>query len=420
MNPTYRVLQVFFPFAAAYFLSYVMRTANAVLSAPLTEEFGLSASDLGLLSSAYFLTFAAMQIPLGSLLDRRGPRNIELFLLIFAIAGCLISSMATGFISLWIGRALIGIGVSACLMAAYKAFRQCFSAHQQPSLASLMLMVGSIGSLAATVPIEWMLPVLGWRGVFLLTALLFAISAALLFWLLPRLPDLQPVNTPYWRDTISGAKAIFGHREYSRFFPFAIFVHGGFLAVQSLWIGPWLRSVDGLNSADAAGAIFILGVIVITAHMLMSWAATRFAQWGWPIDRVLFAGSCLMVIATFGAITNVFADTRLSWGLLFLSTGITGLIYAKFGLTFPVSMAGRANTTINFTAFIGAFAMQWGIGLLIDLFSFLGLSNSSSYRAAFFTWAFTQVFAVFWMWFKGPRRGRSRDAIQSPRSGDQS
>ena len=148
----YGVAQVFIPFAAAYLLSYVVRSVNAVLSGPFTDELGLSASELGLLSSAYFLTFAAMQIPLGALLDRKGPKNVEVVLLLFAVVGCLISSFASGFLALWIGRACIGIGVSACLMASYKAYRICFRDDLQPALASLMLMVGSFGALVATLP----------------------------------------------------------------------------------------------------------------------------------------------------------------------------------------------------------------------------------------------------------------------------
>ena len=190
-----RLMQVFLPFAAAYFLSYVMRSVNAVLSGPLTEDLSLSASELGLLSSSYFLTFAAMQIPLGTLLDRHNPRNVESLLLVLAAAGCFLSAIADGFAMLWIGRALIGAGVAACLMASYKAFRLCFAAERQASIASLTLMVGSLGSLVATLPIEIMLPAIGWRGVFMLTGILFLLSIAALMWLLPAMPaapDHQP------------------------------------------------------------------------------------------------------------------------------------------------------------------------------------------------------------------------------------
>ena len=172
-HSSYSMAKVFLPFAFAYLLSYLMRSVNAVLSDPLTQELMLSASELGLLSAAYFLTFAIMQIPLGALLDRRDPRTVEIALLIIAVIGCLISAIAEGFFSLWVGRAMIGFGVSACLMAAYKAYRLCFAPERQSSLASLMLMVGSIGALLATVPVAVMLPIVGWRGIFVITAICF-------------------------------------------------------------------------------------------------------------------------------------------------------------------------------------------------------------------------------------------------------
>jgi predicted MFS family arabinose efflux permease len=415
MNPPYRLWQVFLPFAAAYFLSYVMRTANAVLSAPLTEEFGLSASDLGLLSSAYFLAFAAMQLPLGSLLDRRGPRHVEVTLLIFAIIGCLISALATGFITLWIGRALIGIGVCACLMAAYKAFRQCFSADRQVSLASLMLVIGSLGSLAATLPIELLLPALGWRGVFLLTAVLFAFSAAAIYWLLPALPTQAPISSRYWKDTFSGIATIFSHPGFRRYLPFAVFMHGGFLAVQSLWIGPWLRTVYGMQTNTAATVLLVLAVVVMCAHLTMSAMATQFTKWKWQLDHVLLGGSCLMVIMTVAAAFDIWGNPILGWSLMFFTTGITGLIYAKVALLFPVAMAGRANTAINFVSFTGAFAMQWGIGLLIDLFGWFNFSLIASYKATFLVWVLLQCFAVAWMFAKRQAQDPLPGEVQSPR-----
>ena len=137
---------VFWPFGFGYALSYALRTINAVLSTPLVNELGLSAAELGLLASAYFLAFAAMQIPLGVLLDRYGPQRVEGSLLIIALLGCALTAVANDFWMLWIGRALIGIGVSACLMAGYKAFRMLFADRQQAPLASAMLVVGSIGA----------------------------------------------------------------------------------------------------------------------------------------------------------------------------------------------------------------------------------------------------------------------------------
>ena len=405
--PPPHLAAVFLPFAAAYFLSYVMRSVNAVLSEPLTAEFALTASQLGLLSSSYFLTFAIMQIPLGALLDRHSPRRVEIVLLMFAIGGCVLSSIAEGFLALWLGRAMIGIGVSACLMASYTSYRLCFAADRQASLASLMLMVGSFGGLAATLPVELLLPMLGWRGIFLLTALLFLLSVAGLIWLLPTIPSAGPSREPYWRYTIAGARIVFAHPQVQRLIPVCIFTHGGFLAVQSLWMGPWLRTVEGQTATDAASSLLVLGFVVMLSHLAMSWLGLRLNTWRLSIDRVLISGCLLMLLFSAAAITNVWGRPLLAWSLVFITTSVSGLIYAKTSLAFPVGMGGRANTGINFVVFAGAFGMQWGLGLITDVALSAGQSEAEALTTAFIGWVVLQAVALVWL-VRNPGHAPSR------------
>jgi predicted MFS family arabinose efflux permease len=405
--PPPHLAAVFLPFAAAYFLSYVMRSVNAVLSEPLTAEFALTASQLGLLSSSYFLTFAIMQIPLGALLDRHSPRRVEIVLLMFAIGGCVLSSIAEGFLALWLGRAMIGIGVSACLMASYTSYRLCFAADRQASLASLMLMVGSFGGLAATLPVELLLPMLGWRGIFLLTALLFLLSVAGLIWLLPTIPSAGASREPYWRYTIAGARIVFAHPQVQRLIPVCIFTHGGFLAVQSLWMGPWLRTVEGQTATDAASSLLVLGFVVMLSHLAMSWLGLRLNTWRLSIDRVLISGCLLMLLFSAAAITNVWGRPLLAWSLVFITTSVSGLIYAKTSLAFPVGMGGRANTGINFVVFAGAIGMQWGLGLITDVALSAGQSEAEALTTAFIGWVVLQAVALVWL-VRNPGHAPSR------------
>ena len=114
--------RVCLPFLAGYFLSYVYRTVNAVLGPQLASEFSLSAGDLGLLTGAYFVACGLFQVPLGILLDRFGPRRADAVLLLIAAAGAGLFVTADSFGGLFLGRALIGIGVSAALMACFQAF----------------------------------------------------------------------------------------------------------------------------------------------------------------------------------------------------------------------------------------------------------------------------------------------------------
>src|SRR6267378_7647575 len=119
-------LMVFFPFAVGYFLSFFFRNVNAVISRDLAREFELTSADLGFLTSLYLLAFAAFQLPLGVLLDRYGPRRVVAALLCVAAAGALVFGLAHDLGTLSLGRALIGLGVSAGLMGAIKAFSLWF------------------------------------------------------------------------------------------------------------------------------------------------------------------------------------------------------------------------------------------------------------------------------------------------------
>ncbi|MEO6779787.1 MAG: MFS transporter, partial [Bradyrhizobium sp.] len=168
------ILRVFLPFVAAYYLSFLFRTINATIAGPLASEFGLGADDLGLLTSVYFLTFAAAQIPIGILLDRYGPRRIQSALLVAAAARAALFAASESFLLLVASRALIGLGVAAALTAGLKALVIWFPSDRVPLLNGLMIMLGALGGVTATLPAELLLTSMNWRGLFELFA---AVSA---------------------------------------------------------------------------------------------------------------------------------------------------------------------------------------------------------------------------------------------------
>src|SRR3954469_11263389 len=157
---------VFCPFAVGYFFSFFFRNVNAVISKDLAREFALAPSDLGFLTATYLLAFAAFQLPLGVLLDRYGPRRVVATLLCVAAAGALTFALARDFGMLSIGRALIGLGVSGCLMGAIKAFTLWFPLSRLATLNGLYLAAGGIGAISATAPAEAVLGLYGWRALF--------------------------------------------------------------------------------------------------------------------------------------------------------------------------------------------------------------------------------------------------------------
>ena len=163
-------LRIVLVFAVGYFLSYAMRSVNAALAPLLVSDLSLSASELGWLSSAYILSFAAMQIPVGIWLDRYGARRTESALLLIAALGAALTAIGETLLVQSLGRILIGIGVSACLMAAYSYFRRCFPPERQPRLVMYMLISGTSGALVASQPALALAEWIGWRHVFSLTA----------------------------------------------------------------------------------------------------------------------------------------------------------------------------------------------------------------------------------------------------------
>jgi len=187
-------IKVFLAFALAYFLSALIRAITATLSPTLTQEFALTAGDLGLLAGGYFLGFAATQLPLGAWLDRYGPKKVILWFLAVAVLGCVAFSLATSFAGLLAARILCGIGVSACLMAPLTGYRRWFDSGTLLRTNSWMLMTGSMGMVASTLPVQWLMPLIGWRPMFWGLAALVLLSMLLIATQVPAWAIVTPTS----------------------------------------------------------------------------------------------------------------------------------------------------------------------------------------------------------------------------------
>ena len=247
--------RLFLPFAAGYYLSYLLRTVNAVISPDLTRELGLTAADLGLLTGAYFFAFAAAQIPVGIALDRYGPRRVEAALLTVAAAGALLFALGDSLTQLALARGLIGLGVSACLMAGLKAFSQWYPPQQYAAMTAQIMAAGALGAISASLPLELALPMVGWRGVFLVVTIA-CVAVLLLIALL--VPDRPPQNAEVRGGALAGVRQIFAAPVFWRFAPQAALFGGGLMAMQSLWSIPFLINVAG-HSRGVAG-VYLLAV----------------------------------------------------------------------------------------------------------------------------------------------------------------
>jgi MFS family permease len=369
-------LRVFTPFAAGYYFSYLLRNVNAVIAPDLSRDMDLSATDLGMLTSAYLLAFGAFQLPLGLLLDRYGPRRVEASLLVVAALGCALFALAPGASELVIGRALIGLGVSACLMASFKAFSLWFPPQRQASLNAAVMAAGGLGALTATLPVSWALPALGWRGVFLgLAACVLAIAAGIFS--TPEKP--RDGAHEHLSDQLRALAGIFASRIFWRFAPQTAMVVGGFMAVQGLWAVPWLMHFNGETRAGAAFHLLLTSGAMLIGFLAIATLVTPLQRRGVAPMAILIAGTGLGLLDIAAIVAGV-GDSRFLWFGLGLLFAVGNLAYALLCSRFPLALAGRVNTALNLMTFSGAFVLQWGFGVLVDRLTGAGLAPREAYQ----------------------------------------
>ena len=394
-------IRLFLPFAGAYLLSYHFRTANAVGGPVLADELALGAADLGLLTSAYFLGFGATQLPLGMLLDRFGPRRVEATLLLFAAAGAALFASGTTITTLAIARAMIGVGVSACLMASFKSFSQWFPPERQASLTGWIMTAGSLGALAASSPLDAALHFAGWRVIFLaLAAITLAVAAALYFGVpdKPATQDPEPLAAQW-----AGVKEVVASRHFWHIAPVACAQIGGFMAVQSLWSSAWLIEVNGYSRTEAANHLAAMSVAMLFAYLSIGLLSTRLARRGIGTFELVGGGMALGLLTLLAIISEAVDQHYLLWIAYGVFSSCGTLAYALTGAGFRVSLSGRANSTLNLVVFAGAFGLQWGMGGLIDLLRASGHSAASAHHDAFVALFVLQAVACSWL-FLGRRR----------------
>jgi MFS family permease len=396
-------LRIFTPFAVGYFLSYLLRNVNAVIAPELTRELALSAADLGLLTSAYLLAFGAFQLPLGVLLDRYGPRKVEAGLLLVAASGCLAFGISGNLAGLAAGRAMIGLGVSACLMASFKAFSLWFPAERQASLNAAVMAAGGMGALAATTPVGWALPLLGWRGVFLAIAVLVVLVAGLIF-STPEKPT--GIHHEKLRDQFAALGGILKSRIFWRFVPQTATVTGGFMALTGLWAVPWLMQVDGYTRDQAAFHLLLTSSAMLAGFLSIAAFVVRLKHLGIHPETILKVGLGVGIV-TLLLVRLGIGPSHMLWFVLGLVFSVSNLAYALLAGYFPRELSGRVNTALNLGAFVGAFGIQWGIGALVDTLADKGIPTVDAYRWAFGTLVAMQAASYGWFVFGG-RREASR------------
>ena len=401
------IMRVFLPFVAGYYLAYLFRTINAVMASPLATELGLGAGDLGLLTSIYFLTFAAAQIPIGMLLDRYGPRRVQSTLMVVAALGSALFAASENFSMLLLGRALIGLGVAATLTSGMQALVLWFPRERVPLLNGLMVMLGALGAVTATWPAELLLASIGWRELFGLLAALTAVCAIIVHFVVPE-------TAPVTKAVSVSLKKVYTDPRWWRLAPLSASCIGTAWALQGLWAAQWLADVDGLDRAGVVQHLFIMAVALSVGAIGLGFAADRLGRRGIGPEILLGLVATVFVAIQLALILRLPLPAYVLWSGVAATGAATVLSYAILADYFPKELTGRANGALNLFHIGAAFAAQYATGLVVQQWvPAAGHYPEVAYQTAF---ALNIVFQIAaWIWFMMPSAVPRRQEIWQSR-----
>lgn len=366
---------------AVYAISQFLRNSIGVIAPDLSAELSMDASTLGLLSSVYFLTFAAAQIPVGIAIDRYGARTTLVVCAIITALGTALFALAPNASVLIAARLLIGIGCSSFFMAPLAIYARRFPPERFASLTSIQLGAGSIGTLIATAPLAASAAAIGWRGSFLVLAAITVLVTIALSALVPKRQADESARES-WGETFRGVGAAMRVRSFWAVFIMHAATYSAFASVVGLWAGPWLADVYGAELQSRGNILLFAAAAQITGIFAWGFADRVFRSY----KRSALTGATLTAtLLGYAAIMPMSLDAARIWLVLFgLGVAYTPIVTAHGKSLFPAALTGRGITLLNVGTMGGVFVSQSLTGVLVSQFPTQGgIYPLEAYRAVF-------------------------------------
>jgi MFS family permease len=389
---------------AAYMVSQAVRNSIGVIAPDLAAELTLSAAQIGLLSSAFFLTFAAAQVPLGVCLDRFGPKVCMLVCSGIVVVGALSFAVATTPLGLVFARALLGLGSSCYLMAPLAFYARHFPPSRFGLFTGIQLGLGTVGTIFATAPLAWSASTLGWRATFVMTAAAMALAGILLAVVVPgeRTGDASR-HQETLRETIAGTLHALRAPSVGALFLMQLSAYSSFVLIVGLWGGPYLTHVYGFGLKDRGDLLLLTAAGQAVGSLL----------WG-PLARVFGGHKTPVLIGSALTVAGLLLPAvlgKLSMGALVIWLAAFGVISAYTALLvahgktlFPPALVGRGMTLLNIGTMGGVFVSQAITGAIIDLFPAPGGAYPlEAYRIVFAAQAlWLAATMILYLWARDP------------------
>ncbi len=390
-------LTVIIPFGLGYFISVVFRSVNAILAHPLMESLNLSPVEVGFVTSTFVLTFALTQIPLGIVLDSLGARKTQALFFVIGGIGIIIFGLASNVWQLALGRAVLGIGMAGGLMAAFKAVSDSVCTERVPYYNGIILAAGGLGALVATTPAKLLEVEFGWRALCIGLGLGTFLIALLIFCANRDSYSSKTGKTTLWGE-LAGLKSIYADRFFWQIAPLFVISYGGFIAMQGLWLGPWLQHVVGLSPLASADYLMVIA-IAMTLGMLSGGPFSKLADHvKRPLTVVIAMGIAVHIVTQVAIVTNVLSTNYVIWFVYGYFAQVTLVNFAAFEQHFGPQRAGRATTSVNMLIFLFAFLVQYLFGLVVHLWAQSSGADHpiSAYKVAFSAVIVLECAALVW------------------------
>jgi len=362
---------IFFTLSALLTLSLFYRVSNAVIAPNLIQDLGLNAETLGILGGAYFYSFALLQIPMGPMLDRIGPRIIIASFSFMGALGAFLFAFGTSFTSALLGRIFIGVGMSSVMMGSLKVFVLRFSPDRFTTLMGILVSIGTLGNILAASPLAYLTSTIGWRITFILVGGITALLAFLIFWVLKGEEGAEDRRSPSNPEigVFPSMHLIMGSRVFWQIGVVAFFRYGTLVSLQGLWLGPYLIDTQGYSPVQTANLLIFLAIGIIVGGPIagrLSDRVLRSRKW------VALAGLALYALSLFLLLGVLNIESRYLYGFLFFFMGLFNsfgmVIYSHAKELFPISISGTIMTLVNFFTMAGGAIFMPLIGRVVESF----------------------------------------------------
>jgi MFS family permease len=360
--------------SALLVLSMFFRVSTAVIAPNLIQDLGLNAETLGILGGAFFYSFALLQIPMGLMLDRIGPRIVMTFFPLIGALGAFLFALGESFTSVLFGRILIGVGMASVLMGTMKVFTLRFPPEKFATLVGINVSIGTLGSIFATSPLAYLASTIGWRMTFIFAGGITTILAILVFWALGG-EKIKEESLIFHHSSepvigvIQSIRMVLGSLAFWQVGTITFFRYGAFIGLQGLWLGPYLMEIKGYSPIQTGNVLTFLAIGAIIGGPIAGRLSDRVFD---SRKGVALWGLSLYGLSLFPLIGILRIENPFWYGLIFFFIGFFSsfgmLVYPHAKELFPITISATVMAGVNFFTMAGGALFMPALGKVIESF----------------------------------------------------